>query len=273
MKPKGFSRAGAYLGLTVVSLLFLLPIIWMGLTSIKRPVDATDLWMWPLNPVWSNFSDAWNTAGFQGAFTNTVIIGIGSVLITLLAGFPMAYAIVRYPVRGKTFFGGSILLLRILPEMLFLLPLYVLYRTTGLFDTKIGMVLAFQVLTLPYGVWLLRSFILDVPEELEDAARIDGCSEWSLLWRVTFPLVSPGLATTAVLTFITVWTSLLFPLSLAYSQAQTVSVAISGFKGYGAFNWPVMAAAALIVTLPQVVLFGAVNRYIISGLTAGAVKG
>ena len=267
------NRVFRYVALCIIAFIFIFPILWITITSLKNPIDATSFLIWSFKPVWSNYADAWRTGGFQESFYNTLLISVGTVILSACAGLLMAYSIVRSPVYGKQLLNGGLLTLRILPEMVFLLPLYVLYRRTGLFDTKIGMILAFQILTLPYSVWLLKSFILDVPEELENAARIDGCSEWMLLWRITFPIIIPGIAASVVLTFITVWTSLLFPLALSFSKAQTVSVSISSFKGFGAFNWPIMAAAALIVTVPQIILFAFINRYLISGLTAGAVKG
>jgi multiple sugar transport system permease protein len=270
---RSWKKLFTYLALSLLSLVFLFPVLWMGMTSIKMPVDATNFWILPRNPQWGNYLKAWQTAGFGKAFLNTFEIGIGTVLVSLLAGLPMAYSLARFRLPGQRLVSSSLLTLRIIPEMVFLLPLFVLYRRSGLFDTKLGMVLAFQILTLPFSVWLLRSFIQGVPEELENAARIDGCSEASILWRITVPIILPGVVTSCILAFITVWTSLMFPLALAYSEAQTVSVAIAGFKGYGAFNWPVMAAAALIVTIPQIIMFSLINRYLVSGYTLGAVKG
>lgn len=266
-------RAAICAGITVLATVFLLPLLWMVATSLKNPVDATSIQLWPSKPVFRNYVDAWENGGFNLAFFNTVVIGFGTVIVSTAAGLPMAFALARYPVRGAGILGGSLFVLRILPEMVFLLPLYAIYRQTGLFDTRIGMVLAFQIITLPYSVWLLRSFILQVPVDIENAARVDGCREWSILWRVTLPIVAPGVVATSVLSFIAVWTSLLFPLALSYSSAQTVSVAIANFKGYGTFNWPIMSAASVIATVPQIIFFGLVNRHLVKGLTMGGVKG
>jgi ABC-type glycerol-3-phosphate transport system permease component len=252
-------------------LLFLFPILWMAMTALKTPAEATNFMSFPSILQWQNFIQAWQTAGFGDAFLNTFEIGIGTVLLSVLAGIPMAYSLVRYPVRGAYLAGGSMLFMRIIPETVFLLSIWI-YRKTGLFDTKLGMILAFQIVTLPYTIWLLRSFILGVSEEIENAARIDGCSEIEIPWRITLPLILPGVLTSAILAFISVWTSLLFPLTLAYSKAETVSVAISAFKGYGTFNWPVMAAAALCVTIPQIIMFSLINKYLVAGYTLGAVK-
>jgi len=258
--------------LIFISILFVFPILWMAMTALKTPIQATNFLSLPTQPQWHNFADVWKTSGFGNAFLNTFEIGLGTVLISLLVGIPMAYSVVRYPVRVTNFAGNSMLFMRIIPETVFLLPLYVIFRKTGLFDTKIGMILAFQIITLPYTIWLLRSFIMGVPDEIENAARIDGCAEIEILWRITLPLILPGVLTSSIMAFISVWTSLLFPLTLAYSKAETVSVAISAFKGYGTFNWPVMAAAAVCITIPQILMFSLINKYLVAGYTMGAVK-
>lgn len=268
-KPKNL---GTYLVLIILSFVFLFPILWMVMTSLKTPIQAANFMSLPTTPQWQNYLDAWKTAGFGDAFLNTFEIGIGTVLLSLFAGIPMAYSLVRYSVRGSTATSNGMLVLRVIPETVFLLPLFVLFRKTGLFDTKLGMILAFQIITLPYTVYLLKSFIQGVPDEIENAARIDGCSEFEVPWRITLPLILPGVLTSAILSFIAVWTSLLFPLTLAYSKAQTVAVAISSFKGYGTFNWPVMAAAAICVTVPQIIMFSLINKYLVAGYTMGAVK-
>lgn len=267
------SRAGAYIGGCILAIFFLAPVVWVGITSLKNPVDATELSLRPFKPVFSNYMAAWRNGGFNVSFINTVVVGLGTVAISTLAGLPMAYSLARYPVPLKGFLGRSLLVLRILPEMVFLLPLYGIYRRTGLFDTRIGLMLAFQIITLPYSVWLLHSFVNEVPAELEEAARVDGCPESAILSKIVFPIIAPGVAASAVLSFVAVWTSLLFPLALSYSRAQTVSVAIANFKGYGTFNWPIMAAASVIATVPQFIFFGLVNKHLVAGLTAGAVKG
>jgi multiple sugar transport system permease protein len=269
---KKSQQALTYALLILFSAGFLLPVLWLLITSLKTPIQAANFMTLPTVPQWKNYLDAWKTAGFSDAFINTFEIGIGTVLLSTLAGLPMAYSLVRYTVRGSSTSSNSLLVLRVIPETVFLLPLFVLFRTTGLFDTKLGMILAFQIITLPYSVYLLKSFIQGVPEEIENAARIDGCSEFLVPWRITLPLIMPGVLTSAIISFISVWTSLLFPLTLAYSNAQTVSVAISSFKGYGTFNWPVMAAAAICVTVPQIIMFSLINKYLVAGYTMGAVK-
>jgi ABC-type glycerol-3-phosphate transport system permease component len=273
MKRKRIGKIATYLALSILSLLFSFPVFWILFTSLKRPIDASVLPpIWIFKPQWSNYIEAWNNQGFARAFFNTVFIGLGTVVVSTIAGLPLGYSLGRSPIRGKGIIGTSILVLRMLPEMIFLLPLYAIYRRIGLFDTWTGMILAFQILTLPFAVWLLRGFILQVPAEIEDAARVDGCAEWQLLWHVTLPLIVPGIVASAMFTFITVWGALLFPLALGYSRAETISVAIANFRGYANFKWPLMAAGSVIATIPQILFFGFIQRYLVAGLTMGSVK-
>lgn len=263
-----------YILITVISALFAFPVIWVLVTSLKKPVDATSFFQFTSPPRFENYLDAWLNSGFSKAFINTLVISVFTVLISLFAGFLMAYAIMRSPINSKVrqFFFNGVYSMRIIPEMVFLIPLYILYQETKMYDTIVGLILAFQVLTLPYCIMLLCNFIRDIPADLEWAARLDGCSEAKVMSRVVLPLCMPGIVTSGILAFISVWTALMFPLALAYSRATTVAVTISIFKGYGSFNWPVMAAASMIITIPQIILFAFCNKYLISGYTMGAVK-
>ena len=274
MKRKKRENIWRYIIISVISLLFAFPVIWVLVTSLKKPIDATSFWRFTFPPKFDNYVAAWTNSGFSKAFINTVIISVATVAISLFAGFLMAYAIMRSPINNKLrkFLFNGVYSMRIIPEMVFLIPLFILYQETRLYDTRIGLIFAFQVLTLPYCIMLLCNFIRDIPEDLEWAGRLDGASEGKVMSRIVLPLCMPGIVTSGILAFITVWTSLMFPLALAYSKATTVAVTISVFKGYGSFNWPVMAAASMIITLPQILLFAFCNKYLISGYTMGAVK-
>lgn len=268
------SRIGVYASLVLLALLFALPVVWLAWTSLKLPVEASAMPpVWVFTPQWSNYVDAWSDRGFSAAFFNTVVIGIGTVIVSTVIGLPMGYGLARSPIRGKQAIGIGILFLRMLPEMIFLIPLYGIYRSLGLFDTWTGMILAFQIITLPFAVWLLRGFVEGVPADIEDVARVDGCTDFQVLTRITMPLILPGIVASAMFTFVSVWGGLLFPLALGYSHAETISVAIANFRGYSNFQWPVMAAGAIIATIPQILFFGFVQRHLVAGLTVGSVKG
>ena len=261
-----------YLLLSIISLIFLLPIIWLVVVSVETPRNVETSLSSVMTALIDNYSEAWRTGGFESAFINTFVISIFAVLLSDLLGLPMAFVLARAKGRGYGFMERLLFFFRMLPEMVFLLPLFVIYRKIGLFDTAIGMILAFQIITLPYTVVLLKSYIYKLSPSLEDAGRVDGCTERQVLFQITAPAIATGLAATSILCFISIWTNLMFPLVLSYSEAQTVSIAIASFKGYGTFKWSTMAAGAVLTTLPQLILFGFINKYLVAGLTAGAVK-
>lgn len=261
-----------YILLTLLAMLFILPILWLLFVSFESGVNSEVSLISKIQAIGDNYYGAWTRGGYAGAYVNTFIIGIGSVLLSDLIGLPMAFAMARYKIKGKSLLQQFLFFLRVLPEMVFLLPLFIIFRNIGLFDKIFGMIIAFQIITLPYLIILLRSYIANVPVDLENAARVDGCSEMMVLFRVTLPAIATGLAASNILCFIAIWTNLLFPLVLSYTDAQTVSIAIASFKGYGTFRWPMMAAAAILSTVPQLIVFGFINKYLVMGLTSGAVK-
>ena len=269
---KFFNKSIVYFLLFIISVFFIFPILWLFLTSFKNPIEATNPWSLPSSIRISNYVAAFNTGNFSNAFINTIIIGLFSVGLSLILGFPIAYAISRFRNKFNNCLISTFLTLRILPEMLFLLPLYVIFRYSGLFDTYLGMTLTFQILLLPLTVLLLKNFINEIPKEIEESAKIDGASDLLIILKIVVPLTLPGIVVVSIFGFILVWTNLLFPLALSYSNASTVSVAIAGFKGYGSFNWPIMCAAALIITIPQVILFAFISKYLVEGLASGSIK-
>jgi len=268
-------RRGAGLAiLCVAAFLSLAPILWMALTALKsqREALATPP-VWIFEPQWQNFVEAWNTNDFARSFLVTLSVSFLSVAIPLLIAIPAGYAMARYRRRWLSGVDVSILIVRLMPEILFTMPLYVLYQAYGLYDTQIGIALAFQIFNLPYAIWLLRQFIAEVPAEIDEAALLDGASHWTLIWRIIVPIILPGIVTVAILSFIAIWTNLLLPLTLTYNATPMVATTVANFQGYGSFNVPAMAAAAIISLLPQLLFFLFAQRYIINGLTAGAVKG
>ena len=262
-----------YTLLSLICFFFLFPLAWTFITSLKTVKAAFAVPpRWIFYPQWGNYLRAWASKGFSKAFINTLIIGIGSSFLSVLLALPASYAFARYKFKGSGTLGVFFVATRLLPEMLFIIPLYVIYRKLGIYDTHLGLVLAFQIFNLPFTVWVLKGFIEQVPREIEETAFIDGCSELGALGKITLPLVAPGVAATAIIAFIVIWTNLLYPLCLAYTNAETAPLAIAKFKGYGAFNWPLMAAGSILITLPQLIFFIIVQRHLIKGLTMGALK-
>jgi ABC-type glycerol-3-phosphate transport system permease component len=257
--------------LAVVATLF--PIFWIFTISIKTQREAFSMPpVWFFKPVWSNYLKIWQTAGFSKAFENSVIVTIVGVIIALLAAIPAAYSLNRLSMRGKKAISIWLLISYMFPEFLFIIPMYILYQKIGLYDTQFGLAVVYQVFLLPFAIWLLRGFFSDVPEELEDAARIDGCSRLQTLWKVYLPLTAPGISATAILSAIWIWNELTIALALTFDSAKTVTVAVAGFRGYASIDWGSMTAASIVSILPMLVFAAFAQRYIVEGLTLGAVK-
>jgi len=264
----------SFLALAIISIVFLAPVIWMTLTALKTQREALALPpVWIFEPRWENFVRAWESNDFGRSFLVTTSVSVFSVILTMLLSVPAGYVLARYRRAWLSAFEVGMMVIRMLPEILFMLPLYSIFQRSGLFDTQLGIVLAFQIFNTPYSAWLIRQFVSEVPVELDEAALLDGASTWQVLWHVIIPAIRPGLVAAAVLSFIAVWTNLLLPLALTYSETPMVATTIANFKGYGSFDWPVMAAAAIISLAPQFMFFLFAQKYIIKGLTLGAVKG
>jgi len=266
-------RAARIACLSVVSAAFLAPVIWMALTALKTQREAlASPPVWIFEPQWHNFLEAWRSNDFGRSFLVTTSVSLLSVAVTLAVSVPAGYVLARYRRRWLSVFEVAMMTIRMLPEILFMLPLYALYQAYQLFDTQIGIVLAFQIFNVPFSTWLIRQFVAEVPVELDEAALLDGASLGQVVWKIVVPVIRPGIVSAGILSFIAVWTNLLLPLALTYSQTPMVATTIANFKGYGSFNWPVMAAAAVISLAPQFIFFVFAQKYIIKGLTLGAVK-
>ncbi len=267
-------QLASFLTLALISVVFLAPIVWIALTALKTQREALALPpVWVFSPQWHNFVTAWESNDFGRSFLITTSVSILSVALTMALAIPAGYVLARYQRRWLSGFEIGIMIIRMLPEILLMLPLYAIYQQVGLFDTQLGIILAFQIYNMPYAAWLIRQFVSDVPVELDEAALLDGASIWQVLWRVIVPIIRPGIVAAAILSFIAVWTNLLLPLALTYNQTPMVATTIANFKGYGSFDWPVMAAASIVSLLPQFIFFLFAQKHIVKGLTLGAVKG
>lgn len=279
MEPRGpLARALAltphYLIAFLALVVTLFPLLWILGISVKTKRDAFAIPpVWRFAPVWENYLRVLESPGFRAAIGNSLLVTLVGVALSLLLAIPAAYTLNRQRVRGRRVLAVWLLLAYMLPEFLFIIPMYVLYQAIGLYDTTIGLALAYQVHVLPFAVWLLRSFFAEVPDELEEAARIDGCGALAVLWRVYLPLTLPGIAATAVLNAIWIWNELAIALGLTFRDAQTVTVAVTAYRGYASIDWGPMTAASILAILPMLALAFLAQRWIVKGLTLGAVKG
>lgn len=191
----------------------------------------------------------------------------------LINWLPSAYVISRFKFKGSRSLYYTYITFRMLPPFVFLIPLFVIYRVTGLYDTWLGLILAYSVITIPLTVWMMVGFYDSLPRELEEAALVDGCSRLKAFLHVVLPLSAPGMASTAMLNIIFTWNDFIFALVLTSYKAATVPIALLGFIGYTEVKWHLLAAATIIASLPLLAIAFFVQKYLIRGLTFGAIKG
>jgi multiple sugar transport system permease protein len=268
------TRLLSYLIALIAVIVTLFPIMWVFNISIRNQRDAFALPPDFSKPItWQHYESVWMNADFRETIANTAIVTALGVALAVGVAVPSAYGLLRFRFRGRSLVGVWLILAYMLPEFLFVIPMYVLYQSVGLYDTHFGLALVYQVHSLPFAIWLIRSFFQDVPRELDDAARIDGCAYWQVLWRVYVPVSLPGIAATAILTAIWIWNELTIALALTFANAETITVGVAGFRGYAAMQWGAMAAASIISMAPMLLFAVIAQRYIVKGLTLGGVKG
>jgi multiple sugar transport system permease protein len=259
------------------------PFFWILLTSLKQPLDviATPPKVF-FEPTLQNYQAifigqkrglyASARPDFPSFFLNSIIISCGAVGLSFLAGIPASFALARYSFRFKEQLAFLFLSFRFAPFITFLIPLYILFQQLNLYNTYTGLILAYQLISLPFTVWMLRSFFMEIPPEVEDAAKIDGCSWWGVLIKVMLPLSLPGIAVTIILGFMFCWNAFNYPLMLAGRQTFPVTVGAIQFISYEQVLWGQMAAASLVSVVPQLILSLFVQKYIVRGLTMGAIR-
>lgn len=257
----------------------LFPILWMILLALKTPAEQTSTYF-VFSPTLQNFITVLSERGteltsvdFKTAMITSLINCGGAVLVSLLIGIPSAYAAGKWQFKGSDDLMFTMLSFRFAPELMVIVPLFVIYNQIGLFDTKVGMIWVLQLVTMPLVVWILRSYFQDLPDDLEQAALLDGYTRIRAFLMVALPLVRPGIAAAALLAFIFAWNNYVFPLILADTAASTVTVAITKYLGGGGqAYYNLTAAAALLGALPPLVLALSIQRYLVRGLSFGAVK-
>jgi multiple sugar transport system permease protein len=249
------------------------PFLWILLTAFKRPVDAAASPPKFISPVTlMNFTTLHDNGFFQ-SLTNSAIITIATTVATLVFGVPAGYAFARGRFAGRRFLGAFLLFSRMVPPVIFIIPLFLYYYHLHLVGTYTGMTLAYMTGLLPFTVWMTAAYFQDVPVELEEAARVDGCSRVRAFWRVALPLASPGVVSVGLLVAIAAWSEYFIPLILGNESTTPATVGIVNLIGVDTINWGAMAAGALTLVVPVFIATLLAQRNLIRGLTAGAVKG
>lgn len=259
-----------------VTVLFLFPVFWMVLTSFKQQVDIfTSPPKFFFTPTISTYVEYFRRADIERRLINTVIVAVGSGLLSIVVGTMAGYALARIRLRGAATFGVLILLSRGVPPIALAVPMFLVARQLGLTDRHITLILAYSTFLIPYVMWLMRSFFLSLPRELEESAMIDGCSRYGAFFKIIMPISLPGLISTLIFSMILAWEELLFALVLTNRVASTIPVAIAGIAGdtINGANWGALTAVGTITVVPVVIFALLVQKWLIRGLADGATKG
>ncbi|MFL2543661.1 MAG: carbohydrate ABC transporter permease [Alphaproteobacteria bacterium] len=252
----------------------LLPITWLFMLSIKSKGETfTKPPKWIFDPTVKNYIKLWDNDLFKDTFFNSIYITIISIFLSVTIALFAAYALKVYKIRFKTAFMQWLLLAYMLPEFLFVLPMFAIYQTLGIYDTYLGMAIIYQVHVLPFSIWMLRSFLEEIPKEIDDAAIIDGCGPIQAIFKIYLPLIIPGIVATAILNGIWVWNELAIALGLTFFDSQPITVGVASFRGYASIDWGGMTSSAIIAILPMVIFAAFAQKHIVKGLTLGSVKG
>lgn len=252
------------------------PFYWAVVSSLKTGSELFKVDFWPPTPAWGNYITIFTEQPFGENILNSAIAACGTVALCLCLGVLASYALGRIHFGGRMRLLLMILSISMFPQVAVLSGMFELIRTIGLYNNVMGLILSYMTLTLPFTVWTLTTFMRQLPKEVEEAAIIDGASSWTICTRILLPLMWPALVTTGLLAFIAAWNEFLFALSFTMDNtARTVPVAISSMTGKSEYElpWGNIMAASVVVTMPLILLVLFFQRRIVSGLTAGAVKG
>ncbi|MFJ1806236.1 MULTISPECIES: carbohydrate ABC transporter permease [unclassified Streptomyces] len=251
------------------------PVYWMLNTAFKPAKDAIDPdpSLLPTGITLDNFSRALHIADFWGPVGRSLLVSLAVVAIGVVVGLLAALAISRFAFRGRKIVIVGILAVQMVPLVAMIIPVFLLLNDLGQYDKLSGLILTYLTFILPFTVWTLRGFIVNIPKELEEAAMVDGCSRTGAFIRVVFPLLAPGMVATSVYGFIQAWNEYLYALMLLSQKNQTATVWLSNFSTKHGTEYAPMMAGATMMALPIVALFLLVQRKMAAGLTAGAVKG
>ena len=252
----------------------LFPPVVLFVTSIKTDIDALSFPpKWIFDPTLKNYVDILNTSPLVDYALNSLIVASLNTLLCLIVGSMAAYGLARFKFKGADNLAFWILSIRMMPPVAAIIPIYILMKNLGLLDTPWCLVITYLTFNLPFVVWMMKGFFEEIPREIEESALIDGCSDFSVFFRIALPLVAPGLAATAIMVFIFSWNEFLFALILTGTKAVTLPVGIIGYMKETGINWGYMTAGGILALIPVIVFMVLVQKHLVKGLTLGALKG
>jgi len=269
-------KAVSYTILLLAAFVALFPLFWTLSTSIKTRNDTFVLppKFFSFEPTWKNYAAIFDTRGFGHIYLNTVVITLASTLLCVLVSTLAAYALARSPrFRSRRPLEVSLILVRAIPAIVIMVPLFTIASKLGVYDNHFALILMYAAVNVPFATWLMMSFVEQVPVTLEQSAAVDGAGRLQILWHVVLPLILPGMAATTIFVALLAWNEFLIPVMLAGNSAKTLPVFISGFISARNLDWGPMAAASSLAILPIAILTVLAQRWLISGLSSGAIKG
>lgn len=277
-RPRSFIWTRAIV-LTVLTVFAVVPIYAMVSSSLKPLSEVTSSFSWIPSPITIRpYIDMWRTVPLARYFENSVIVCTSAAALSVLIATFAAYAVSRYTFRGKRIFTIVVLSTQMFPGILFLLPLFLIFVSIGnatgiaLFGSRAGLVITYLTFSLPFSIWMLAGYFDSIPRGLDEAALVDGAGPLRALFRVIIPAAFPGIVTVAIYAFMTAWGEVLFASVMTNDTTRTLAVGLRDYSTQNDVYWNQIMAASLVVSIPVVVAFLALQRYLVSGLTAGAVK-
>jgi len=271
------------LGTAIVSLIYFFPVLYIILTAFKTRQDALDLGKFFFSPTLDNFRSVFVRAASQGGagldtgftlyFANSLMIGGSSVILALIIGTGAAYGFSRFPLRGNDTYLFMILTTRMMPPIIAIIPIFVIFAKTGLSGTYFGIIALYTAFNLPFSIWMVKSFFDDLDRDIEDAARMDGSSEWRVFGKICLPQIVAGLAATFVFAIILTWNEFLFALMLTGTETRTVPVAIvRTIGGSVGVDWGLLSAIETLFIIPVVLVTFGLQRQLLRGVTFGTIR-
>jgi multiple sugar transport system permease protein len=275
-RPEGQTPWYLWLAVAAIVLFCLFPFYWLINISLKTGADLSGSDLLPPSPSLRNYEAIFNNADFTTALRNSAIVSLVTTFLALVVGSFCAYALARLRIRFKFVILGAILSITTFPAIAIAAPVFQLWTDIGLYNTLIGLIIPYLTFALPLAIYILVSFFKEIPRDLEEAALVDGATYFQAFYKVVVPLAAPGMATTAILTFIFAWNEFLLAVTLTSDpSARTVPAAIAFFTGSVQYEQPLgtIAAASVVISVPLILMVLLFQKRIVAGLTAGAVKG
>jgi len=267
-------------GRVLILLFFLIivvaPIYWLFITSLKLPKDIAtlDLQYWPKNPTLENYVALWKSTQFPAYLKNSLLVSVISGIIVVIVSIGGGYALARYRFRMKKITLIGFLVSQMIPITLILVPVFLIFSRLGLNDTLTSLVVLYVILNTPFCVITMQSFFMNIPTSIEEAATIDGCGRIDVLTKIVLPIMLPGIIAVFIFAFIGAWNDLLAGVMLINTEAKkTIPVGLSAYVGQFSIDWGEMTAGGMLALIPSAILFAIAQKFIVEGLTAGAVKG